>query len=120
LAGLATVREALVAADADPVHAAALFHRHGDAAAAVVEQGAIDGELDRLVPHLPYLVTEVRWAARHEMACTLEDTLSRRLRVSVRDAAAGGAAIDVAASVLAEELGWDLDTTAARGVVPLR
>lgn len=131
LVGLATVREALLAVGADPAHAAALFHRHGDAAVAVVEQGAADGELDRLVPHLPYLVTEIRWAARHEMVCTLEDVLSRRLRVSLRDAAAGGEAIDVAAAVLAEELGWDAETTAAeaaayraavraeRGVVPL-
>ena len=92
---------------------------------------AADGELDVLVDGLPYLVGEVRWAARHEMACTVDDALTRRLRVSLRDAAAGGSAIERAAGILAEELGWDASTradqvaayraavAAERGVVPL-
>lgn len=89
-------------------------------------------DLDPLVPGLPYLVGEVRWAVRHEMACTLDDLLSRRLRVSLRDAAAGGPAIARAAGIMADEPGWDAATIRAqvdayrdgvateRGVVPLR
>jgi glycerol-3-phosphate dehydrogenase len=130
--GLARARGALEAAGADPRHAGSLYHRHGDRAPEVVASCAADGELDALVPGLPYLVGEVRWAARHEMACTLDDVLSRRLRVSVRDAAAGGPAIDTAATIMAQELGWDRATRNARvaayrravederGVVPLR
>ncbi len=97
----------------------------------MVQFAADRGELDRLCPGLPHLVGEVRWAARHEMAVTLEDALSRRLRVALRDAAAGGAGIEVAAAVMADELGWDDErrhqvaayrdrVAAERGPVPLR
>ncbi len=131
LDGLADARRALVAAGGDPGHAGSLYHRHGDRAPEVVAACAADGELDVLVEGLPYLVGEVRWAARHEMACTVDDALTRRLRVSLRDAAAGGPAIERAAGILAEELGWDASTradqvaayraavAAERGVVPL-
>ena len=130
LAGLQRVRTALAAAGADPRHAPSLHHRHGDRAVDLVE-AATTAELDVLVPDLPYLVAEVRWAARHEMACRLDDVLSRRLRVSLRDAAAGGPAIEVAADIMADELGWDPSrrkaevvdyrdaVDAERGVVPL-
>lgn len=114
LDGLARARRALADAGGDPAHAGALYHRHGDRAPEVVAACAEADGLDVLVPDLPYLVGEVRWAARHEMACTLDDVLSRRLRVSVRDAAAGGAGIDVAADVMADELGWDAPARAAQ------
>ena len=132
LEGLARARRALRAVHADPVHAGSLYHRHGDRAGEVVEACAAAEELTPLVPGLPYLVGEVRWAARHEMACTLDDVLSRRLRVSLRHAAAGGPAVEVAADVMADELGWDAATrdtqvdayratvAAERGVVPIR
>lgn len=57
----------------------------------------------------------VRFAARHEMARTVEDVLARRSRWLFLDArAAAGAATDVAA-ILREELGpaFDADTSAA-------
>lgn len=128
---LAHVRGALQSTGADPAHAGSLVHRHGDRALEVVAACAQAGELDVLVEDLPYLAGEVRWAARHEMACTLEDALSRRLRVSLRDAAAGGPGIERAAAILGDELGWDTTTrraqvdayrqavAAERGVVPL-
>ena len=131
LEGLADARRALQQAGGDPAHAGSLYHRHGDRAPEVVAACASAGELDTLVDGLPYLAGEVRWAARQEMACTLDDVLTRRLRVSLRHAAAGGSAIERAASILAEELGWDAATTdaqvaayrqavaAERGVVPL-
>lgn len=130
--GLARTRRALADVGGDPLHAGALYHRHGDRAVDVVAACASGGELDALVPGLPYLVGEVRWAARHEMACTLDDVLSRRLRVAIRDAAAGGPAITQAAQVMGQELGWDATQRDAqvaayreavaseRGVVPLR
>ena len=60
-----------------------------------------------LHPRLPYRAGEVRWAVRHEMARTLEDVLSRRLRALLLDA---GAAIEMSprvARIMAEELGRD-------------
>jgi len=61
----------------------------------------------RLHPRLPYRGGEIRWAVRHEMARTVEDVLSRRLRALLLDARA---AIDMAplvAKIMAEELGRD-------------
>ncbi len=131
LDGLGRARRAMQAAGGDLALAGSLYHRHGDRAPVVVSEAAADGELDRLVPGLPYLVGEVRWAVRHEWALTLSDVLERRLRVSLRNAAAGGPAIELAASIMAEELGWSDDERARqvrayvdgvvreRGVVPL-
>ena len=63
------------------------------------------GEL--LVPTLPYLRAEALYAARYEMARTLDDVLTRRTRSLIlgRDASLG-AAPDVA-RLIAPELGWD-------------
>ncbi len=41
-----------------------------------------------LVPHLPYTLAHIQWALDHEMACTLEDVLSRRTRLLLLDARA--------------------------------
>jgi glycerol-3-phosphate dehydrogenase len=62
-----------------------------------------------LVPKLPYLRAEAVHAARHEMAHTLEDVLSRRTRALLleRDGTAAAAA-DVA-RLIAPDLGWDED-----------
>ena len=84
-----------------------LYARHGDAAPVVLEACRRWKEDSPLVPGLPYLTGEVRWSVRHELARTLADVLDRRLRVSVRDRAAGGAGIAASVAVLAEELGWD-------------
>jgi glycerol-3-phosphate dehydrogenase len=62
-----------------------------------------------LHPRLPYCVGQVHWAVRQEMARTLEDVLSRRLRALVLDARA---AIEIAprvAHIMAAELGRDED-----------
>jgi glycerol-3-phosphate dehydrogenase len=61
----------------------------------------------RLVPGLPYVAAEAVFAARHEMAHTLDDILSRRTRARLlaRDDSAA-AAPDVAALV-GPILGWD-------------
>ncbi|HWG85283.1 MAG TPA: glycerol-3-phosphate dehydrogenase C-terminal domain-containing protein, partial [Deinococcales bacterium] len=56
---------------------------------------------------LPYTRGEVVWAARHEMARTLEDALGRRTRALVLDARASLEAAPAAASLMAAELGRD-------------
>ena len=60
-----------------------------------------------LHPSLPYTGAEVVWAARHEMARTVEDVLSRRTRMLLLDARASVEAAPLAASLLAGELGRD-------------
>jgi len=60
-----------------------------------------------LHPDLPYRWVEVVWAARHEMARTVEDVLSRRTRALPLNA---GACLEIAEDVartLARELGRD-------------
>lgn len=113
--------------------AESLVERHGDEAVEVAELAALTaGGAEPLVEGLPYLRAEIRWAVEQEMALTVEDVLDRRTRVSIRDAAAGGAAIDEVATLLAEARGWSRNDTATaiaayrdrvateRGAVPVR
>jgi len=58
-----------------------------------------------LHPRLPYTGAEIVWAARHEMARTLEDALARRTRSLFLDARAAAEAAPAAARLLAQELG---------------
>ena len=72
---------------------------------ALVEEDAALGE--RLHPALPYLKAEVVWAARHEMARTVDDALARRTRALLLDARAATECAPVVAGLLAKELGRD-------------
>ena len=58
-------------------------------------------------PRLPYLMCEVAWAVRHEMARSVEDVLSRRTRALVLDARAAIECAPAVARVVARELGRD-------------
>jgi glycerol-3-phosphate dehydrogenase len=60
-----------------------------------------------LHPRLPYPRAAVVWAARREMARTLEDVLARRTRSLLLDARASLEAAPAAAELLARELGRD-------------
>jgi glycerol-3-phosphate dehydrogenase len=65
-----------------------------------------DAPLNELVhPRLPYKLREVVWAARYEMARTVEDVLARRTRALFLDAHAAIEAAPVVASLLENELG---------------
>jgi glycerol-3-phosphate dehydrogenase len=59
-----------------------------------------------LVPALPYLRAEVVYAARYEMARSVDDVLSRRTRSLLLDRDASLAAAPDVARLLAPELGW--------------
>lgn len=63
------------------------------------------GEL--LHPRLPYRACEIVWAARHEMARTVEDALARRTRALFLDARASAEIAPRVAALLAGELGRD-------------
>jgi glycerol-3-phosphate dehydrogenase len=85
-----------------------LADRYGDEARSVTALIEGDPALgEPLVAGLPYVKAEAVYAARHEMATSVDDVLSRRTRARLlgRDATAAAAA-DVAA-LLAPELGWD-------------
>jgi len=76
---------------------------YGSDAPAVQELA--DGE--RLHPALPYTEAEVIWAARHEMAVTVEDVLARRTRALFLNARAAIAMAPRVAELMARELGCD-------------
>jgi glycerol-3-phosphate dehydrogenase len=67
----------------------------------------------KLDPELPYVAAEIVWAAREEMARTLEDALARRTRALFLNAKAALRMAPKAAALLAQELshdkGWQLD-----------
>ncbi len=95
---------------ADPALHRHLVGRHGTEATAVAALcGEDPGLAEPLVPGLPYLRAEAVWAARREMATTLDDVLSRRTRALLLDREATVSAAPEVAQLLAAELGWDDD-----------
>jgi glycerol-3-phosphate dehydrogenase len=84
-----------------------LAARYGSDARDVLTLASADASLaGPIIPGLQYSRAEVVYAARNEMACTVDDVLSRRTRARLlaRDASAD-ASPDVAA-LMAGELGW--------------
>ncbi len=74
-------------------------------AVAALERG--DADLARpLIENLPYSRAEVVYAARAEMARTVDDVLSRRTRARLLARDASAAAADDVAALMATELGW--------------
>jgi glycerol-3-phosphate dehydrogenase len=89
-----------------------LADRYGYAAGDVLVVASEERELARrVVPGLPDLLAEARFAARREQALSVGDVLLRRTRVGVLDARAvcapDGDAARAVASTLAREHGWD-------------
>jgi glycerol-3-phosphate dehydrogenase len=87
-----------------------LIQRYGSDAARVFALTDDDPSLrEPLVAGLPYWRAEAVYAAREEMAYTLDDVLSRRTRARLlaRDAAA--AAAPAIAALVGRELGWSAD-----------
>lgn len=88
----------------------AVFAEHGSDAEALRAFCDATPEGNTLLhPHLPYCAGEVIWAVRHEMARTLADVLSRRLRALVLDARASVAIAPQVAQIMAKELGRDAE-----------
>jgi glycerol-3-phosphate dehydrogenase len=97
-----------VESDADDALVEHLRSRYGSEARVVLAMVEADPELGRpLVPGLPYVRAEAVFAARYEMAQSLDDVLSRRTRALLLDAAACRSAAPSVARLLAPELGWD-------------
>jgi len=85
-----------------------LLDRYGDEARSVLALADREPALRMpLVPGLPYLKAEAVYAARHEMALSLDDVLTRRTRARLLARDATAAAAPGVAALLAPELGWD-------------
>ncbi len=91
---------------AGPDVASQLVARHGTEAPAVVALGADLGLLHPLVAGRPTLQAEVAWAARHELALSLDDVLARRTRLASELPDRGAAVAPRVAEILGAELGW--------------
>jgi glycerol-3-phosphate dehydrogenase len=91
----------------EPAVAARLVARHGTQAPDVVALGRELSLLGRLVDGEDHLEVEVAWAARHELALSIDDVLARRMRIvhELPDRAAGIA--PRVAEILGAELGWN-------------
>nr|WP_010586360.1 glycerol-3-phosphate dehydrogenase/oxidase [Schlesneria paludicola] len=61
----------------------------------------------QLHPALPYILAEVVWAVRHEMARTVEDVLARRTRALFLNARAALEMAPIVAEIMAKELQQD-------------
>ena len=81
--------------------------RHGTQARDVLVLGETLDLVRPLIPGRPFLEAEVAWAGRHELALSVDDVLSRRLRVSPELPDRGAAVAPRVASILGAELGWD-------------
>jgi glycerol-3-phosphate dehydrogenase len=89
-----------------------LASRYGSLADEVRSLVAADPSLgEPLVPGHAHLRAEAVYAARHEMATTLDDVLTRRTRLRLFDRAATVDAAPAVAELLARELGWDAAET---------
>jgi glycerol-3-phosphate dehydrogenase len=89
--------------------------RYGGEAAVLEAMTAADPTMaEPLVPGLPYRRAEALYAARYEMATTVDDVLSRRTRSRLLGRDATAAAADDVAALLASELGWSETERAAQ------
>jgi glycerol-3-phosphate dehydrogenase len=81
---------------------------YGSDAPSIRQLADADASLGRqLDPALPYLEAEVVWAAREEMARTVEDVLARRTRALFLNSKAALRMAPRVAALLAKELGHD-------------
>jgi glycerol-3-phosphate dehydrogenase len=81
---------------------------YGSDAEAIQTLAANDPSLAaQLDPSLPYIAAEVVWAAREEMARTVDDVISRRTRALFLNAKAAQRMIEPVARLLARELHRD-------------
>jgi glycerol-3-phosphate dehydrogenase len=89
-----------------------LADRFGREAPAVM---ALARELDLAAPlgeGIDHIQAEVAWAARHELALSIDDVLARRMRLAQELPDRGASIAPRVAAILADELGWDDDRQA--------
>jgi glycerol-3-phosphate dehydrogenase len=87
--------------------AARLVARHGTEASDIIALGRECNLLATLLEGEEAIEAEVTWAARHEMALSLDDVLARRMRLVQELPDRGAAIAPRVAEILGAELGWD-------------
>jgi glycerol-3-phosphate dehydrogenase len=88
-----------------------LLGRYGTESAAVLALAEGRPELlEPAIAGLPYMRAELVYAAREEMAQTLDDVLARRTRAVIQRAQPTMAAAHAAATLIAPDMGWDEET----------
>jgi glycerol-3-phosphate dehydrogenase len=90
-----------------------LADRYGREAVDVM---ALAREFDLAVPlgqGIDHIQAEVAWAARRELALSIDDVLARRMRLAQELPDRGASIAPVVAAVLGDELGWDEQRQAA-------
>lgn len=97
--------------EGDELGSLAVYGSDADAIRALSQDPALG---KRLHPALPYIGAEVVWAARSEMARTVEDALARHTRALFLNARAAMAMAEPVAKLLAAELGHDAAWIAAQ------
>ena len=113
--GYESVAAAAAAYPAVPAELAAhLADRYGGEARALMGLIQTDPSLgEPLVEGLPYVRAEALFAARFEMARSVDDVLSRRTRARLFGRDDSAAAAEAVAELIAPELGWSADDAAA-------
>ena len=84
-----------------------LADRYGREAPDVVTLARERGLATPLGERIDHLQAEVAWAARHELALSVDDVLARRMRLAQELPDRGAAIAPGVAAVLGAELGWD-------------
>jgi glycerol-3-phosphate dehydrogenase len=97
----------------DRARTGALVDRHGTRAREVVELGREQDLLRPLADDRSELEAEVAWAVEQELALSLDDVLSRRLRLSMSRRDRGASLAARVAQVAGARLGWDGQRQAA-------
>jgi glycerol-3-phosphate dehydrogenase len=92
----------------DGLIARRLVDRHGTEAREVLTLGRELDLLRPLGPGLDQLEAEVAWAARRELATSIDDILARRMRLVQELPDRGEAIAPRVAEILGRELGWEV------------
>jgi glycerol-3-phosphate dehydrogenase len=93
----------------DEEEAMYLVHSYGNQAVEVIRLSKTVENGRKLARQYPFLLGEVIYAVRHEMACTALDVLERRIRLSALDQEAALNAAPKIIELMAMELGWSLE-----------
>ncbi|MEX1334866.1 MAG: glycerol-3-phosphate dehydrogenase/oxidase [Candidatus Limnocylindrales bacterium] len=97
----------------DRERAGELVDRHGTRATEVVALGREHDLLRPLAEDRTELEAEVAWAVEQELALSLDDVLSRRMRLSMSRRDRGASIAPRVASIMGDRLGWDAEREAA-------
>lgn len=91
-----------------------LADRYGGEARVLIAMVESDGSLGELLADgHPYLRAEAVYAARYEMATSVDDVLTRRVPLRLRDADAAVSVASDVAGLIADDLGWSPADAAA-------